>query len=148
MRNALHALSGECQKRSSVLKNSFALSSASEPGAENDVFVVFWPRFGPLLDRRPSRHRLFQQAVVFSEQQTNGGSSPGCRVEVFYEVRLYGVLGSSLPARKSCEKKTHTPSEFIGNSSACAFLGTRGRISSGLREGQIRVSGVTRFSGR
>jgi hypothetical protein len=29
------------QKRSSVLKNSFALSSASEAGAENDVFVVF-----------------------------------------------------------------------------------------------------------
>jgi hypothetical protein len=32
----------------SVLKNSFALSSASEPGAENAVFVVFWPCFVPL----------------------------------------------------------------------------------------------------
>ncbi len=26
-----------------------ALSSASEPGAENDVFTVFWPCFGPFL---------------------------------------------------------------------------------------------------
>jgi hypothetical protein len=39
-----------------VLKNSLALSSASEAGAENDVFVVFWPWFGPLLDRRPGLH--------------------------------------------------------------------------------------------
>ncbi len=38
------------RKRSSVLKNSFALFSASEAGAEYDVFVVFWPCFGPLLD--------------------------------------------------------------------------------------------------
>jgi hypothetical protein len=34
----------------SLLKNSFALPSAPGSGAENDVFVVFWPRFGPLLD--------------------------------------------------------------------------------------------------
>jgi hypothetical protein len=47
-----------------VLKNSFALSSASEAGAENDVFVVFWPCFGPLLDRRPGRQRLFQQCPM------------------------------------------------------------------------------------
>ena len=31
-----------------MLKNSFALSSAYEPGAENAVFVVFWPCFVPL----------------------------------------------------------------------------------------------------
>jgi hypothetical protein len=49
-------------KRYSLLKNSFALSSASEPGAENDVFIVFWPCFGPLLDQRPGTQRLFQQA--------------------------------------------------------------------------------------
>ncbi len=48
----------------SVLKNSFALSSASELGAENDVFAVFWPCFGPLLDHRPGRRRLFQQAAI------------------------------------------------------------------------------------
>ncbi len=52
------------QKRSSVLKNSFALSSASEPGAEYVVLVVFWPYFGPLLNRRPGRHRLFQQCSM------------------------------------------------------------------------------------
>ena len=49
----------------SVLKNSFALYSALGSGAENVVFVVFWPCFGPLLDRRPGRQRLFQHAVPF-----------------------------------------------------------------------------------
>src|SRR3712207_1029714 len=57
-------------KRPSVLKNSFARSSASEPGAENDVFVVFWPCFESLLDRRPGPQRLFQQAGEFSEVRT------------------------------------------------------------------------------
>jgi hypothetical protein len=49
------------------LKNSFALFSAPSSGTENAVFVVFWPCFGPVLDRRLNRQRLFQQAVVFSE---------------------------------------------------------------------------------
>jgi hypothetical protein len=47
----------------SVLKNSFVLISAPGSKAENGEFVVFWPCFGALSDRRPGRHRLFQQAV-------------------------------------------------------------------------------------
>jgi hypothetical protein len=54
-------------KRNSLLKNSFVLSSASEAGAENAVFVVFWSCFRALLDRRPGQHRLFQHAGEFSE---------------------------------------------------------------------------------
>src|SRR3712207_78707 len=54
------------RKRSSVLKNSFALFSASESGTENDFLVVFWPCFGPLLDYRSGRQRLFQHAGSFS----------------------------------------------------------------------------------
>src|SRR5829696_1951516 len=52
-------------KLDSVLKNSFALISAPGSKAENGEVVVFWPCFGALWDRRPGRHRLFQQAVDF-----------------------------------------------------------------------------------
>jgi hypothetical protein len=77
LRGRIEARPGKCRfpqfeegyrKRSSVLKNSLALFSAPGSGAENDAFVVFWPWFGPLLDRRPGRHQLFQQAGSFSIQ--------------------------------------------------------------------------------
>jgi hypothetical protein len=55
-----------------VLKNSFALFSASEAGAENAVFVVFWPWFEPLLDRRPGRYTTFSTAwIVFRTLSSN-----------------------------------------------------------------------------
>jgi hypothetical protein len=57
--------SSECAEEDSVLKNSFALISAPGSKAENGVFVVFWPCFGALSDRRPGRHRLFQHADFF-----------------------------------------------------------------------------------
>jgi hypothetical protein len=50
-----------------VLKNSFALSCAPGSGAEHVVFVVFWTCFRALLESRPGRQPLFQQAEVFSE---------------------------------------------------------------------------------
>jgi hypothetical protein len=50
----------------SLLKNSFALSSAPGSGAEYAVSVVFRPCFWTLLDRRPGRRLLFHQAVDFS----------------------------------------------------------------------------------
>ena len=49
----------------SLLKNSFALSSAPGAGAEYYVLVVFRSRFRALLDRRPDRPLLFQQAASF-----------------------------------------------------------------------------------
>ena len=63
----LSSIHRSSEKEDSVLKNFFALSSASEPGAESDVFAVFRPCSGPLLDHRPGRQRLFQQAEDFSE---------------------------------------------------------------------------------
>src|SRR5215216_4862330 len=53
------------RERLSLLKNPFALSSAPGSGAEYAVFVAFWPCFRALLDRRPGRHLLFQQADPF-----------------------------------------------------------------------------------
>src|SRR5215204_966739 len=57
----------DCLEEASLLKNPFALSSAPGSGAEYAVFVAFWPCFRALLDRRPGRHLLFQQAEAFSE---------------------------------------------------------------------------------
>jgi hypothetical protein len=94
LRGRIEARPGKCRfpqfeegyrKRSSVLKNSLALFSASGSGAENDAFVVFWPWFGPLLDRRPGRHQLFQQLDRFRYSDLGSASaclSPSCRVGV------------------------------------------------------------------
>ena len=57
--------SPECVEDLSLLKNSLALSSAPGSWAEYAVLVVFRPRFRALLDRRPDRRPLFQQAEVF-----------------------------------------------------------------------------------
>jgi steroid delta-isomerase-like uncharacterized protein len=54
-------------ERVRLLKNPFAPFSGLGSEAENAVFVVFWPCFWPLLDRRPGQQRLFQHAGVFSE---------------------------------------------------------------------------------
>jgi len=69
--------SPECVEGVSLLKTPFAPSSAPGSGAEEGVLVVFRPCFRALLECRPGRHLLFQQAGVF------------------YELRLYGVLRSS-----------------------------------------------------
>jgi hypothetical protein len=45
-----------------VLKNSFALSAVPASKTEYVAFVVVWPCFRALLDRRPGRQLLFQQA--------------------------------------------------------------------------------------
>jgi hypothetical protein len=58
-------LAGNFGEQLSVLKNSFALISAPGSKAENGVFVEFSPCFEALSDRRPGRHRLFQQAELF-----------------------------------------------------------------------------------
>jgi len=52
------------------LKNSFALSCAPGSGTEYVVFVVFWTCSRALLESRPGRQPLFQQAGVFSEVRT------------------------------------------------------------------------------
>src|SRR5918994_641738 len=49
----------------SLLKNPFAPPSAPSSGAKYSVLVVFSPCFRALLDRRPSRHLLFQHADPF-----------------------------------------------------------------------------------
>src|SRR5918994_2044892 len=53
--------------RGQPVENSFALYSAPEAGAEYAVLVVIRARFWALLDRRPDRRLLLQQAGVFSE---------------------------------------------------------------------------------
>jgi hypothetical protein len=50
------------RKRSSLFKNSFALSCAPGSGTEYVVFVVFWTCLPALMDRRPGRQPLFQHA--------------------------------------------------------------------------------------
>ena len=52
-------------KLASLLKNSFTLSSAPGSWAKYAVYVVFWPCFRALLESRPGRQPLFQQAVAF-----------------------------------------------------------------------------------
>src|SRR5215217_8133003 len=59
--------SPECAEGSSLLKNRFVLAIAPGSGAKYAVPVVFRPCFRPLLNRRPGRHPLFQQARSFSE---------------------------------------------------------------------------------
>src|SRR3712207_2384524 len=57
----------EFPSRGQRVENFFALFSASEPGTENDVLVVFWPCFGASFGPPTGRQRLFQQPGAFSE---------------------------------------------------------------------------------
>jgi hypothetical protein len=56
---------GTSRIRCSLLKNPFAPSSTPGSGTEYGVFVVFQPCFRALLDHRPGRRLLFQQAGWF-----------------------------------------------------------------------------------
>ncbi len=63
----------------------------------------------------------------FRYSRLTQGLHRAAEVEVFYEVRLYGVLGSleaggATHSRKNSRKKVAHSLEFIRNSSACAFL--------------------------
>jgi hypothetical protein len=61
----------------SLLKNSITLTSVPGSKTEHAVFVVFWPCFRALLDHRPGRQLLFQQA------------------DSFYEVRCMSLVSAS-----------------------------------------------------
>ena len=67
----------------------------------------------------------------FSEQQINAGSSPSCRVEAFYEVRLYGIFRSFrseetlLALTKFSKKDAHPPRIHRGFIGLCDNAGKR-----------------------
>jgi hypothetical protein len=56
------------QRVEKLLRALFSPRSATEYA----VYVVFWPYFEPLLDRRPGRQRLFQQPAAFRELRRDG----------------------------------------------------------------------------
>jgi hypothetical protein len=56
-----------------VLKNSFALSSTPGSGAENAVFVVFWPCFRALLDTDRADNGFFNSLDRFRNGRLTQG---------------------------------------------------------------------------
>src|SRR5215211_792788 len=72
-----------------------------------------------------SGHYLGQRYIPFNRRgNTSGAYSPNVLAGGFRELRLNGVLGSSLPTRKNvaknnkyAEKESPSPSEFIADSS-------------------------------
>ena len=85
-----------------MLKNSLAPCRASGSEAECAIFVGFWPCFRALLDRRPGRQLLFQQAGKFSEVRTKeGGVSLGCPGPSNLASAQPGYILEEEPARET-----------------------------------------------
>ena len=58
--------SPQCVGEYSLLKNSYALSSAPDSGAKYTVFVVFQPCISALLDCRRADHHFFNRLKPFT----------------------------------------------------------------------------------